>query len=146
LRDRHGWAVEQREFLAARRQATQVDPAMLRLCRALAPQTALAVFTNNGGWFSGFAEQIVPELLPLFGGRLVCSGSLRLLKPAPESYRACLHRLGAAAETTLFVDDRADNVEGARAAGLDALMHVDVASLRAALIDRGFNPGEDHAS
>ena len=146
LRERHGWRLEQDDFLAARRHATRMDPVMLGLCDALAPQAALAVFTNNGGWVAEFAQQIVPELAPLFGDRLVCSGQLGMVKPQPESYRACLHRLGASAETTLFFDDRAENVEGARVAGLDAVLHSDVASLRAALIERGLNPGANHAT
>lgn len=146
LRARHGWRVEPADFLAARRQATRADPAMLELCRALSAHAVLAVFTNNGGWFGESVDQLVPELRPLFGERIVCSGRLGLLKPAPESYRACLRLLDADAKTTLFVDDRAENVEGARAAGLDALLHVDYPSLRAALIDRGLNPGDNHAS
>ena len=146
LRERHGWRLQQEDFLAARRHATRVDPAMLGLCDALAPQATLAVLTNNGGWLAEFADRIVPELAPLFGNRVICSGQLGVLKPEPESYRACLRELGARAETTLFVDDRAENVEGARAAGLDAILHSDVASLRAALIDRGYNPGANHAT
>lgn len=146
LRARHGWRLPQDDFLAARRHATQVDPAMLRLCAALAPQARLAILTNNGAWLAEYAARIVPELAPLFGEDLVCSGSLRRLKPEPETYRDCLRRLGMSPEATLFVDDRAENVEGARAAGLDAVLHVDVAGLRVALIERGFNPGANHAT
>ena len=73
----HGWRWTAEHFVAARRVATRVDPAMLRLCRTLAPQARLAVFTNNGAWIAQHAEGIVPELASLFGADLVCSGELR---------------------------------------------------------------------
>jgi putative hydrolase of the HAD superfamily len=135
LREQHGWNVTDDDFLAARRAATRVDPAMLELCEALAPQVALAIFTNNGAWFGESARRIVPELSPLFGRRLVCSGSLGLMKPAPEAFVACLQRLGFNALSTLFIDDRAENIVGATAAGLEAVQFDGIAGLRAVLLD-----------
>lgn len=49
-----------------------------------------------------------------------------ILKPDPRAYRACLDKLGLAAEACVFVDDQARNVEGARAVGLPTV-HFDVA-------------------
>jgi putative hydrolase of the HAD superfamily len=133
LREQHGWNVTDDDFLAARRAATRVDADMLALCEALAPQAALGVFTNNGAWFGDAARRIVPELSPLFGRRFVCSGSLGMLKPAPEAFVACLQQLGFNALSTLCIDDREENVAGAVAAGLDGLVFKDPASLRTAL-------------
>jgi HAD superfamily hydrolase (TIGR01509 family) len=146
LREQYGWNLTDDDFLGARRAATRADPAMLALCESLAPQAALAIFTNNGAWFGDAARRIVPELSPLFGRRLVCSGSLGLLKPAPEAYVACLQRLGFNALSTLLVDDRGENVEGARAAGLDAVRFESIDGLRAALREREFDLGDDDAS
>jgi DNA-binding LacI/PurR family transcriptional regulator len=40
-----------------------------------------------------------------------------------------------------------DNVEGARVAGLDALLYTDIVALRGALRERGFDlSGDQHAS
>lgn len=51
---------------------------------------------------------------------------LRAAKPEPAYFRAVLDRLELAAEAVLFVDDSADNVEGARSVGLRAeTWHVD---------------------
>ena len=133
LREQYGWNVTDEDFLGARRAATRVDPAMLALCEALAPQAALAVFTNNGAWFGESLRRIVPELSPLFGRRFVCSGGLGLLKPAPEAFVACLQQLGFSALSTLCIDDRAENVAGAVEAGLGGLLFTDPPSLRAAL-------------
>ena len=133
LREQYGWNVTDDDFLGARRAATRTDPAMLALCESLAPQAALAIFTNNGAWFGEAARRIVPELSPLFGRRLVCSGSLGLLKPAPEAFVACLQRLGFNAMSTLLVDDREENVAGALDAGLEAFHFDGVDGLRQAL-------------
>jgi putative hydrolase of the HAD superfamily len=144
LHAHRGWRISPSDFLEARRRATRVEAEMLALCQAAARESELAMFTNNGRWLAEHAESIVPELLPLFGGRMVCAGHLRLCKPEPQAYRACLERLGAQAADTLFIDDRADNVEGARSAGMRALLFENVATLRAQLRHHGFLDGDGH--
>lgn len=48
------------------------------------------------------------------------SYELGLHKPDERIYRAVLERLGAAPENCFFLDDRPENVEGARDLGIDA--------------------------
>ena len=93
-------------------------------------------------------DTIAPELPPLFGEAIVCSGLMRQSKPDPEAFLACLRRLRhEAPEDVLFIDDNADNVAGARRAGLDALLYTDLATLRRELRARGFDlQGDEHAS
>lgn len=45
---------------------------------------------------------------------------LGVIKPEPGIYRYALQGLGVAPQEALFLDDRSDNVEGARAIGLNA--------------------------
>jgi putative hydrolase of the HAD superfamily len=52
---------------------------------------------------------------------VVISCEVGLSKPDPRIFRLCLERLGLPAPDVLFVDDRADNVEGAAAVGLQTL-------------------------
>jgi putative hydrolase of the HAD superfamily len=52
---------------------------------------------------------------------VVISCEVGLSKPDPRIYQLCLDRLGLRAPETLFVDDRADNVEGAARLGLRTL-------------------------
>ena len=148
LRERHGWELGAEQFIEARRLSTRVRPAMLELCRELQAQARLAVFTNNGDWVHAHMGRIVPELPPLFGDAIVCSGVMRQSKPDPAAFRACLQRLGhEVAAEVLFVDDNADNVAGATRAGLDALLYTDLATLRRELRVRGFElQGDDDAS
>ena len=48
------------------------------------------------------------------------SYELGVIKPEPEIYRHAIHGLGVEPAEALFLDDRPDNVEGARAAGIYA--------------------------
>jgi putative hydrolase of the HAD superfamily len=148
LRERHGWQLDEAAFIEARRLSTRPRHDVLALCGALSTQARVAVFTNNGDWVGEHMATIFPELPALFGEAIVCSGQMRQWKPQPEAFHACLERLGRFAPAdVLFIDDNADNVEGARHAGLDALPYTDFAALRASLRARGFAlDGDDDAS
>ena len=61
------------------------------------------------------------------------SARLGLAKPDPEAFRTVARALGTEPERCLFVDDTGPNVEGARAAGMQAEVFRDVAGLRSLL-------------
>lgn len=69
---------------------------------------------------------------------LVWSYQLGIAKPAPEIYRATLAQLGTCPEETLFIDDKRENIEAARALGIRAIEFSTVERLRADLIANGF--------
>ena len=58
-------------------------------------------------------------------------------KPDAEIYRIAMSHTGLPASAHLFIDDLVDNVEGARAVGMDAVLHTDAASLREEFRQRG---------
>lgn len=58
-------------------------------------------------------------------------------KPEPELYRAAAELAGCEPGEIFFVDDFPANVEGARAAGFDAIVYTTTAELAAALRARG---------
>ncbi len=122
LRSEWGLTIPYEAFIQARKQATRARPGMLKLCGQLAKHVQLGIFTNNPHWFSQYAERIVPELMPLFRSRFVCSGSLGFAKPDETGFTQCLQRLGFSPASTLFVDDKKRNVDGAKLAGLDAFV------------------------
>jgi len=68
---------------------------------------------------------------------LVISGQIGVAKPDPRIFAHLLeaHRLDA--HEVVFVDDRARNVEAARAAGLDGVLFESAAGLRGELAARG---------
>jgi HAD superfamily hydrolase (TIGR01509 family) len=144
---RSGWGLDipSSDFIAARRSATRIRQPLLDICTALAGHVQFGIFSNNGHWLAQHAERIVPELMPLFRTRFICSGSLGLTKPDPEAYLLCLRRLGFSPASTLFVDDKTVNVQGARQAGLDAFVYQDDNHFQQELAERGLSTGEPHA-
>ena len=72
------------------------------------------------------------DLFRLFDGRLY-SCHVGLLKPEIEIYELALKKFRVEASKTLFIDDRPENIEGARAAGLHAIHFTGHVSLLAEL-------------
>jgi putative hydrolase of the HAD superfamily len=68
------------------------------------------------------------ETLDLFDG-FILSHEVGHMKPAREFFDACLNATGVPASSCLFIDDLAENVEGAREAGLIAIQYVDTPAL-----------------
>ncbi len=68
---------------------------------------------------------------------VVVSGVEGVAKPDPAVYELMRGPHRAALDSLVFVDDRADNVEAAIAAGLDGIVFTDAGSVRAELLARG---------
>ena len=64
---------------------------------------------------------------------IVVSGTERLLKPHREIYELALQRFGMPADELIFIDDRAENVAGAAAVGMQGHLFRDAASLQVKL-------------
>ena len=67
----------------------------------------------------------------------VVSGEVGLAKPDPRIYSAAIERCRLAPERTVFVDDRLENVEAARAFGMHGLQFIDAGALRTDLAGLG---------
>lgn len=61
---------------------------------------------------------------------MVVSGDVRLLKPDAAIFNCLLDKYGLKAEESVFIDDNAENVDGAIAAGLSAIRFTGAAALR----------------
>ena len=70
---------------------------------------------------------------------LVWSYQVHMVKPNPAIYRYTLKKLGTRPEETLFLDDKAVNVEAARGVGMKALEFSTVKRLREELIAAGLD-------
>ena len=68
---------------------------------------------------------------------VIVSGTEGVAKPDPAVFEIVRVRTGLALDRLVFVDDRADNVAAAAAAGMDALPFTDAATLRGDLRGRG---------
>ena len=108
--------------------------AVLRALRDV-PGVRLATLNNESRELNGYR-------LDAFGLRecfdfFVCSGYVGEMKPAAAIYRTAIEISGRAAETGLFIDDKAENCEAARAIGMQAIHFQTPAQLVAELEQNG---------
>jgi 2-haloacid dehalogenase len=68
---------------------------------------------------------------------IVVSGTEKLVKPDAAIYRLALNRFGLAAGDAVFIDDNAENVAGAVAVGMTAILFTSVDDLVVRLCDLG---------
>ena len=65
------------------------------------------------------------------------SGRLGMVKPDPEIYLHLLNTCGLSAESCLFIDDAAKNVEAARQLGLQAIQFTEAKTVEQQLRELG---------
>ena len=94
-------------------------PAVVALLGDITTRYRQAVLTNDATKFLGAGWRETWEYAGHFE-LIVDSLDIGVRKPDPASYTAAVELLGAAPDRVLFVDDLTANVEGARAAGLQA--------------------------
>lgn len=114
------WAIDHRSWLS-------VDPATLAVLHALHDGgTRMALLSNAGADFGGWLRH--GSFAPLFE-RVFVSGELGMVKPGADVYGHVMAELGIGPSQFLFVDNKAANVEGARAVGGDGHVFGDAAGL-----------------
>lgn len=89
--------------------------------------------------FSGeYFRDVSPKFafLEWFDGLLI-SGDEGVIKPDPAIYDLLLERFGLSAGRTVFIDDRLENVEAARTAGLAGIHFRSASQLRDDLVELG---------
>ncbi|MEU6883222.1 HAD family phosphatase [Streptomyces sp. NPDC046712] len=109
----------------------RLDPAMLGLVEELR-ELGIRVALLSNSWGNTYPRERIDALFD----PVVISGEVGLRKPLAPIYELTLERLGVAAGRVLFLDDAEPNVLGARAVGMQAHLHVDAPSTRAALAAR----------
>lgn len=91
---------------------------------------------------SNFSGDLFREVSPRFDfltwfDGLLISGDEGIAKPDPAIYELLLDRFDLTAQHTVFIDDRAENVAAARAAGLAGIHFRSAAQLRRDLVALG---------
>ena len=104
-----------------------------RLAAALKQRRYILLLgSNTNVLHARFYRRRFEEALAPFD-HFVFSYEIGELKPAPAFFIACVDRVGAPPGSCIFIDDALANVEGARAAGLQAVHYRDTPSLIAEL-------------
>ena len=95
----------------------------------------LGILSNMPHDFLAWARETLPVFsLPQVG---LFSCEVNLLKPEEAIYRKLLSMLGAKGEEVVFFDDVVENIEGAGALGINALLWKDPENARRELISLG---------
>ncbi|WP_448003916.1 HAD-IA family hydrolase [Agromyces bauzanensis] len=114
------WAIDHRSWLS-------VDPGTLGVLHALvAGRTRIALLSNAGADFTGWLR--FGSFAPLFE-RVFVSGELGLVKPHAAIYEHVMGELGIAPDEFVFIDNKSENVEGAKAVGGAGHVFTDAATL-----------------
>jgi epoxide hydrolase-like predicted phosphatase len=130
LRRVDGRAVSPGGILGRLFAGMQPDSAMFALAEELRA-IGLKVGLLSNSWGNTYPRARIDALLD----PVVISGEVGLRKPHAAIYELALDRLDVPADRVLFIDDAELNVLGARAVGLQALLHLDHPSTRAALAE-----------
>lgn len=89
----------------------------------------------------GAREKVHPWINEGLFEAIVFSAEERICEPDPRIYLIALQRLNVAAEATIFVDDRLENVTAAKNMGIHGLHYQDFSSLVEALAQYGIHLG-----
>jgi putative hydrolase of the HAD superfamily len=120
------------------RMWTTQNPAMLAWQQQLKERgIRTAILSNMGDSVLANMEREF-DWLPRFDV-LVWSYQHKMAKPDPAIYRLVLDRLGTRPEETLFIDDKAVNVEAARTLGLVGVLFTTIEQLRDDLVAAGLD-------
>jgi 2-haloacid dehalogenase len=96
----------------------------------------LFAITNFSGEFFPPFRIKYPEMFDRFRD-IVVSGDEKMMKPDAAIYRLALDRFGLTAAESVFIDDNADNIAGAAALGIHAILFTGEPALRAELVALG---------
>ncbi|WP_165073597.1 HAD family hydrolase [Paludisphaera rhizosphaerae] len=105
----------------------------------------LLLGSNTNAIHAAFYRRRFRETLDHFD-HFVLSHEVRAMKPSRAFFDACTAVVGVPAASCVFIDDVAENIEGARAAGLQGVVYKDPAGLKRDLQALGVETSSDSPS
>lgn len=111
---------------------------LINVARSLVGRTGLAILSNSA---DGAREQEERRFgFSAIFDPICYSHELGVTKPDPYAFRLALDAMNTKPDMVLFIDNRIENVESARAIGMTAVLHVDNPTTIAAI--NGWLSGE----
>jgi len=98
----------------------QVDVDLIKYIRELRPEYKTGLLSNAWSDMRELIDGYLPHCLDVFDASIF-SYEVGLVKPDARFYQAILDQMGVEASQAIFIDDFAINIEGALAAGLNAI-------------------------
>jgi len=134
---RLGHPLTRRQWIEARRASMTPWPDMLDMVARLDRGGDVALLTNNVPLLADTLDEVIPQVPRLFGDRVFFSCRMHLAKPDPQIYLEVCRALGRRPGEAVFVDDKAENAEGASRAGLHGIHFTGAEALAEALVRLG---------
>lgn len=110
-------------------------PAALGLVERARDRLPCFAFTNTSASHKAVWSTRYPRVVRAFE-RIFASHEIGMRKPEPAAFRHVVEAIGTRSGQVLFFDDSAENVRGARQAGLQAVQVKSTADIARALADR----------
>ncbi len=107
---------------------------VLDLVRRVKKRAEVAMLTNNGMMLKAALPVCAPEMIGIFGEKAHVSAEFKVRKPDPLIYKRICAKYGYAPRNSAFVDDKAENVAGAEAAGLSGHVYSTCEELQSYLV------------
>ncbi len=129
------------EQIGAGWNAIVVEPfaTSVSLIRDVRRRLPCYAFTNTGAYHYARWGQAFPEVVGLFE-RIFMSFELGMRKPETAAFNSVAQSIDCPPDQILFFDDSAENVEGARLAGLQAVQVTEPDDIARALNAAGITP------
>ena len=135
LKSKIGLTLAYDQFRAIWNDIFTPNEPVLALAQQLATRYPCYVLSNTNASHLDHALAQFPQLG--FARGYATSHELGVLKPARAFFDGALAKFGLRAEECVFVDDLEENVQGARAAGLDSFRYLAPEQLQQAFAARG---------
>jgi HAD superfamily hydrolase (TIGR01509 family) len=129
--------VSYEEFFAIYNDVFFPNPPAIDLLKRLKPGRRMALLSNTDVCRWTFIKSRFPEILFFDGYAL--SFDVGVMKPDPLIYREALESVGARPENAVFIDDLAENVEGAERLGMRGIHFTERTDLAAELATLGIS-------
>jgi HAD superfamily hydrolase (TIGR01509 family) len=116
----------------------ELEPRMVALAHRLSARYRVYLLSNVGDlhWAHLWREYGLHKI----GHGALPSFVTGYMKPDREIYREAERRFGLEPQSTVFIDDREENVDGARACGWQGILHTNFPTTVAALRALGVQP------
>jgi glucose-1-phosphatase len=132
-----GQSLPYHEFVDAWQDIFWLNEPVARLIERLkSAGYTLLLGSNTNILHSAHYRRQFASTLDLFD-QLVLSHDVGHIKPSAEFYHTCVRAAGLSAASCIFVDDLAENVDGARQAGLIGVHYIDTPALITDLTELG---------
>jgi HAD superfamily hydrolase (TIGR01509 family) len=109
------------EFVAAYVDVFSRNQPVIDLLRGLKGRMKLVLLSNTDPLRFGFVRERFPDIF--FFDDYVLSYEVKALKPDARIYKEAVRRAGALPESCVFIDDMEENIAGAAALGLKAILY-----------------------